>query len=221
MGRFFSLFIIPCASPTIQLFITIIVSACAGGKKPFNDLEPSGIVSATVRLVPPDKTIQITEIKELTDYLNDVIIYDEDNSYTEYSGQGVTFSLILSDGTQKEIMAYNPFLVIDGVGYKTKYKPCEELSAYANKLLNNENANIILEDPPKLIVISDETAIDTLLGTYSWQKKNSDGTFTDTESDSAHPLDCEDLFFKFETTKTTATLNFAENPMEIQAFLNL
>lgn len=95
---------------------------------------------------------------------------------------------------------------------KTKYKPCEELSAYANRLLNNENANIILEDPPILTVISDETTFDTLLGTYSWQKKNSDGTFTHTESDSAHPLDCEDLFFKYETTETTATLNFAENP---------
>ena len=115
--------------------IIFIVSTAVGGKKPFKNLEPSEIVSATVRLTPPDTTIRITKIRELTEYLNDVIIYHEDNSYTEYCGQGVIFTLILSDGTQKKIMAYNPFLVIDGVGYRTKYEPCQALNAYANKLL--------------------------------------------------------------------------------------
>ena len=41
----------------------------------------------------------------------------------------------MTDGTQTSIMAYNPFLVIDGVGYKTEYGPCEKLNDYANKLL--------------------------------------------------------------------------------------
>lgn len=112
-------------------------------EKTFKDLESSEIVSATVRLVPPDTTIQIVEIEELTGYLNDVVIYKEDNSYTEYSGQGVIFTLILSDGTQTEVMAYNPFFVIDGVGYKTKYEPCEALNAYANRLLNEKRAGIM------------------------------------------------------------------------------
>lgn len=82
--------------------IIFIVSTAVGGKKPFKNLEPSEIVSATVRLTPPDTTIRITKIRELTEYLNDVIIYHEDNSYTEYCGQGVIFTLILSDGTQKK-----------------------------------------------------------------------------------------------------------------------
>lgn len=105
------------------------------GRKPYKDIDSSQIVSATVRLTPPDKTIQITEIAELTDLLRDVVIYHEDNSYTEYSGQGVIFTLVMADGTQTSIMAYNPFLVIDGVGYKTKYEPCEALNQYANTLL--------------------------------------------------------------------------------------
>ena len=124
----------------------MMVYYAVGRKKPFKDLEPSEIVSATVRLTPPDTTIQIEEIGELTGYLNEVVIYNKDNSYTEYSGQGVIFTLILSDGTQTEVMAYNPFFVINGVGYKTKYEPCQALSAYANRLLNDENANIILEE---------------------------------------------------------------------------
>lgn len=178
-------------------------------------MEPAEIVSATVRVTPPDTTIQIVDIEELTGYLNEVVLYREDNSYTEYSGQGVVFTLVLSDGTQTEVMAYNPFFVIDGVGYRTKYEPCQALNAYANRLLKDENASIVLEEPPGLTVISDETAFDTLLGTYVWQKRNSDGTSTVTQTDSPHPLDCENWIPKFETSKTTAALEFAENPDSI------
>lgn len=115
--------------------VIMILFAVVSGRKPYKDLEAVQIVSATVQLSPPDKTIQITETKELVDLLKDVVIYNEDNSYTEYDGQGVTFTLVMADGTQTSIMAYNPFLVIDGVGYKTKYEPCEALNHYANMLL--------------------------------------------------------------------------------------
>lgn len=196
----------------ILLPVGVIVFIFISGKKPFKDLDTSEIASATVRLVPPDKTIRIAEIEELADYLNDVIIYNKDNSYTEFSGQGVIFTLTMTDGTQTDIMAYNPFLVIDGVGYKTKYEPCEALNNYANRLLNEEDAVIILKEPPALDVISDETCNSTLLGTYSWQCKNNDGTCTSTEADSAHPLECKDLMLQVETTEKFATLRFAEEP---------
>lgn len=196
----------------LLLGIITVVRNTAGGKKPFKDLELSAIISATVTLAPPDKTIRITEIEELTDYLKDVVIYNKDNSYTEHTGQGVTFTLMMADGTRTEIMAYNPFLVVDGVGYRTKYEPCEALNAYANKLLKDENAIVILEEPPRLTIMCDETAFGALRGTYSWQKRNSDGTSTATEADSAHPLDCENQFLRFETAETTADLHFTENP---------
>lgn len=205
---------------TIIISLICILSAAAimllfavvGGRKPYQDLEAAQILSAAVQLSPPDKTIQITEIKELVDLLKDVVIYNEDNSYTEYNGQGVIFTLVMTDGTQTSIMAYNPFLVIDGVGYKTKYEPCEALNHYANRLLEEEDAMIILENPPELDVISDNVCNDTLLGTYSWQCKNNDGTFTNTEADSAHPLECADLLPPFETTETNAVLRFGEEP---------
>ena len=182
------------------------------GKRPFQDLDASEITSAIVRLVPPDKTIQITDISELAEYLRDVVVYNKDNSYTKYSGQGVIFTLTMSDGTQTKVMAYNPFLVLDGVGYKTEYDSCQALNSYANRLLEEENAIVILEEPPVLNVILDDTCHDTLLGIYSWRRKNSDGTFTDMEADSAHPLDCKELLEPFETTETTAVLRFAEEP---------
>lgn len=199
------------------LFVGIILIAFIvhGGRKPYKDLDAAQIASAKVRLSPPDKTIQITETEELVSRLKEAVIYGEDNSYTEYSGQGVIFTLTMTDGTQTEIMAYNPFLVIDGVGYRTKYEPCEALNSYANRLLNDENAEIILEEPPALAVVSDETAMGALLGTYSWQKMNIVGTSASTEADSAHPLDCEELLLKFETTEPTAVLRFTEDPDRI------
>lgn len=116
----------------ISAVIITIVFVRVNGRKPYKDLDAAQIISAEVRLSPPGTTIQITEKKELVDLLKDVVVYHEDNSYSEYSGQGVTFTLDMADGTQTNIMAYNPFLVIDGVGYKTKYEPCEALNHYAN-----------------------------------------------------------------------------------------
>ena len=206
--------IIIAASALIILIVRIFLFA-SGGKKPYKNLDASRILSATVRLSPPDKTIQIAEPEEMVEYLRNVVIYNRDNSYNEYVGQAVTFTLTMDDGTQTSIMAFNPFLVIDGVGYKTKYEPCETLGSYANRLLNSEDAVIVLEEPPRLDVVSDNTCVETLPGTYSWEKRNPDGISTSVEADCAHPLDCKDLLSKFDTTQQTATLRFKENPDRI------
>ncbi len=108
------------------------------GRRPFKDLEAADIISANVWLSPPDTTIQITETEELVSYLNEVVIYSKDNSYTEYAGQDVTFMLNLSDGSQVKITVCSPFVIIDGIGYKCKYEPCEALNNYANELSSRE-----------------------------------------------------------------------------------
>lgn len=124
--------------------VLVIILVCfslwfaLSGDRPFKDLKAENVVSASVELLPHDATIQIVEIKELVCYLNDVVIYNKDNSYTEYSGQAVIFTLNLSDGSQMRIQAYNPFVIINGIGYKCKYEPCEALNSYANRLLERE-----------------------------------------------------------------------------------
>ena len=70
----------------------------------------------------------------------------------------------------------------------------------------------VLEEPPALTVTIGKTTIPALQFTYSWRIINADGTITAIEADCAHPLDCEDSFRLFETTETTATLNFTEEP---------
>ncbi len=196
-----------------MLAVASALALSAMGRKPYKNLDAKEIVSAKVLLTPPDKTIEIPDIPELVEYLREVVIYREDNSYTEYAGQGVTFTLTMADGTETKIMAYNPFLIIDGVGYRTKYEPCEALNGYANELLNSGMANVILEEPPVLLVISDNTATETLLGAYSWQKKGMDGKSISMNADSAHPLECKErLSHPYTTPETTAVLRFQEEP---------
>ena len=105
------------------------------GKAPYKNLKAANIVSAAVYLSPPNKTVQITdaEIEELVSYLNEIVIYNEDNTYTDYCGQTVMFTLTMADGSQEKITACNPFVIINGIGYKTKYEPCEQLSRQRTK----------------------------------------------------------------------------------------
>ena len=195
------------------------LAGCFGpgaGTNPYQGLTTEEISAATVQLQPPDKTLLVEELDQLVALLQELVIYEEDSSYTEYAGQAVTVQLTMSDGSQTSVTEYNPFLIIDGVGYRTEYEPCEALNRYANELLNSEDAVVVLEQPPVLTVVSDETAMTALLGTYSWQRKNADGSVTSVETDSPHPLDCEELLSPpLETAEATAALRFTEEPDEI------
>lgn len=129
---------------SLTIIILLTVLAIFGlyhflGKKPFANINEADISSASVQLMPPNKTVQITELSELADVLKDIVVYNKDDSYKEYDGQAVIFTITMTDGTKTVISAYNPFVVIDGIGYRTKYEPCERLSQFANDLLMVQN----------------------------------------------------------------------------------
>ena len=90
------------------------------------------------------------------------------------------------------------------------------LAALAAILLSRrpsgKEADVILEEPPALTVVSGQTNMDALLGSYSWQVTNPDGTTLNTDADSAHPLNCQKLLTPYETATATVTLQFAEAP---------
>ena len=109
----------------ILVGIAVIVFFSQQGKKPYKDLDAAQIVSAKVLLTPPDKTIEVENIQELVEYLNDVVVYNEDNSYTEYAGQGVVFTLTMVDGTQTDIMAYKLWDCQYNFGRTAHIKRCE------------------------------------------------------------------------------------------------
>lgn len=96
-----------------------------------------------MELYPPDATLELTqeEIEDLIPILNRVVSYRRDDTYREYTGQAVIFTLTKTDGSQLRVQAYNPFIIIDGVGYRTKYEPCEELNQLGNDLLRERHGN--------------------------------------------------------------------------------
>jgi hypothetical protein len=112
------------------------------GPMPFKDLSEHDIAAATVELYPPDTKVDLNtdEIRDLIAVLRTVEIYNRDDSYTEYVGQAVIYTLTKTDGTQEKIMELNPFIVINDIGYKTKYEPCEELNALGNTIAKTSYA---------------------------------------------------------------------------------
>lgn len=113
------------------------------GARPIRGLTVEEVTAATVELYPPDATLELTQedIKELVPILNRVVTYQRDDTYGEYCGQAVIFTLTKTDGTQLRVQAYNPFIIIDGVGYRTKYEPCEDLNQLGNDVLRERGGD--------------------------------------------------------------------------------
>ena len=116
--------------------VLLLALTFAIGRRPFRSLESSDIQTAAVELLPPDVTIQLDrdEIDALASLLREVRVTRRDDSYTGYDGQAVRFTLTLTDGGTTTVTAYNPFLIIDGQGWRTAYGPCEALNAFGNRL---------------------------------------------------------------------------------------
>lgn len=120
----------------IVLICIILIGKGLTGTHPFKNLTVEEITSATVGIYPPDTEAELNsqEIEALVEILHEVVIYDQDDSYAEYNGQAVVFEITKTDGTIININAFNPFIIIDGVGYKTKYDPCEQLNRLGNNI---------------------------------------------------------------------------------------
>ena len=123
------------------VFVVAVVKTRLIGQKPFRSWEKADIAQAELTLTPPDQSFVLTDAEagELLPLLQKVVLYQGDNSYTDYAGQAVVFDVTLQDGSTTQVVACNLFVIIDGVGYRTKYEPCEALNAFANRLLSERN----------------------------------------------------------------------------------
>lgn len=113
------------------------------GTTPLRGLSAGDVTAAKVELYPPDATLELAreEIEKLIPILDRVVTYQRDDSYVDYCGQAVIFTLTKTDGTQLRVQAYNPFIVIGGEGYRTKYGPCEELNQLGNDILRERHGD--------------------------------------------------------------------------------
>ncbi|HEY8420609.1 MAG TPA: hypothetical protein VIL05_02555 [Thermoclostridium sp.] len=122
----------------------ILLFTAMAGKRPFRELKHEQVQSISLFAVPPGITVDVKDkkqIEEIAEMLNDVVVYREDNSGREYVGQLVRYTLFFTDGTVLEAGTYNPFIFINDKCYRTKYKPCEKLNAYGNKLIKKAMSN--------------------------------------------------------------------------------
>ena len=109
----------------IALAAAIILGICAAlgtlltGNKPYAGLESEQLSKVEMQLTP---------------ILRQLTIYRQDDSYTDYAGQTVQVTLTLQDGSTIQVVECNPYLVIDGVGFKAKEESCSQLQAFANQL---------------------------------------------------------------------------------------
>lgn len=129
---------------SILLVLTIVITQLLYfegilGKTPLKNLNSSDISSMSVLGNPPNRTVLIhknEQIKEVVDILNTVPTYKRDDSWKDSIGQFVQFTLTSKDGSTLKVGVFNPFIIINGKAYKSKYEPCEELNSLGNKLLN-------------------------------------------------------------------------------------
>lgn len=107
------------------------------GDTPLKSLSLDEIDAVEVELLPPDQTVRLTveQIETLLPLLRDVVTFERDDSYRVYAGQAVIYTISKKDGTTVRVMEYNPFIVLDGAGYRCKYGPCEALNRFANDLI--------------------------------------------------------------------------------------
>lgn len=108
------------------------------GNRPFAGLEAGDLRAASVRLSPPDVTLELTEAEreELAGLLQKAVTHRRDDSWREYAGQGVTYTLEFADGTVRTVTEFYPFLIVDGVGYRASHDPCQALSQFGNRILS-------------------------------------------------------------------------------------
>lgn len=77
------------------------------------------------------------EVLELSSLLTKVELKGNGSKkHLEYDGVFYKmFLIVYSSGTQIKFSASNPFYIVDGVGYKSEYYPCEEISRLYWRLL--------------------------------------------------------------------------------------
>lgn len=201
-----------CAIAAVGLAVLLLKEPVPA--QPFQNLRGEDIASASVELLPPGETVEVKDLEELASILREAVVYQKDNSYSQYAGQAVTFTLTMTDGTERSVMAYNPFLVIDGVGYRTEYEPCQALNAYANRLL--EGPTVTRKEPPYCTVESGGSSVEALRGGFSWTWETEEGMEA-LIADSAHPLDCQELLPPFHTGDGVAVLQFEKDPTAIES----
>lgn len=154
--------IIICITTCLVAAAITVLVLMAGNRiavKELAGLSEEDIKEVMVLANPPGKEASLSqeEIRELVESLNSVTVYRKDNSYNEYAGQWVEFSITKTDGTELEVAAYSPFIIINGEGYQANYESCQAMNGLANRVI--EAAQVNLEQEKMEILVGDNRVL--------------------------------------------------------------
>lgn len=95
------------------------------------------IDAVTLSAYPPEKTVELSrdQIDKMLSLLEDITLYEADNSYNEYGGQWVQFDISLNNGEKISLAVFNPFFIINRNGYRAEYESCQALNVFANSII--------------------------------------------------------------------------------------
>lgn len=138
--------IIICITTCLAALAVTLLVLAAGNRMAVKELAALSkveIKKVAVLANPPGKEAVLPEeeIGKLVEILNSVTVYYKDNSYNEYGGQWVEFTVTKTDGTQLEVAAYSPFIIINGEGYQAKYESCQAMNGLANRVIEAAPVN--------------------------------------------------------------------------------
>lgn len=143
-----------CLILVLLLILPLVLGGCSqkpsepaqNGSHPFASLKPEELVSAKLYLFPEEQTLSITDpalLSDLAALLNDLAIYEVDESAGDREGSLMEFTLTLADGTTRNVGCINPSLWVDGTGYQTESSSCEALASFGRSLAGGD----ALEEP--------------------------------------------------------------------------
>lgn len=128
-----------------SVILLMALSSCQSvGSYPLKNLDADTIDHIELFIIPTPSgewTYTITDrevIDEIAEAMQAIVIYNPSNIAKDYAGQWVEYTVVKSTGEKTTVVAYNPFLIIDGQEYKTEYEPCEKLNQIANNILREQ-----------------------------------------------------------------------------------
>ena len=117
------------------VFAGLAVLAVSAGTRPLEGLRAEEVQRVTVSRYPNLETeLTAEETARLVPLLNALTVYRKDPTWRDYSGDPPVFTLDLTDGTTLVVFPYNPFVVINGTGYRADRKGMKNLSDFARAI---------------------------------------------------------------------------------------
>lgn len=123
-----------CVAVSIVMLLAVvgIDALMQKGEKPFQKIE---IREASVKMLATQELFAISDVDALQAVLNDMVVYEKDDSWRQSNGINYVLMLVLTDGTQMEIREGGSFIAIDEIGYRAEYKSCEKLNDFVHSFV--------------------------------------------------------------------------------------